>query len=244
MASENGPAAAGPVTDVTDQTPVRPGEPSNRSVGRPPNALPTPAPRALVLPSLPAQPAREFEPRVERLEQELDAARRGGVWGLWRLRYEAWLEERLQHPAIRKMQARQAVLAEQCKTAEAEIRLRAVVQSGEVGAQRQRIEWNEVSRQRLAGELQALGLVHLAPAPAGALASAAVSLAPPPVSPHVTDEQVEALALRAFVQGAESEEDWDSFKGELSRHLAPYAVEEVGARLRELWRLNRQATGL
>ena len=173
----------------------------------------------------------------------MEAARRGGVLGLLRLRYEAWLEQRMQGPAIAKMQARQAVLSEQCKTAEAEIRLRATVQSGEVGAQRHKIEWNEVNRQRLAGELQSLGMITLAPAPSAAPVPSASSQ-PPPVSSHVTDEQVEAVALRGFLQGVETEEDWAAYKGELSRHLSPYAVEEVGSRLRELWRLNRQAGGL
>ena len=68
-------------------------------------------------------------------------------------------------PAIAKMQARQAVLSEQCKTAEAEIRLRATVQSGEVGAQRHKIEWNEVNRQRLTGELHEPGHDHTGPRP-------------------------------------------------------------------------------
>ena len=181
---------------------------------------------------------RHFEAGIARLEAEMEAARRGGVLGLWRLKYEAWLEERMRGPAIRKMQARQAVLAEQCRTAEAEIRLRATVQSGEVGAQRQKIEWNEVNRQRLTGELQSLGMITLAPAPP---VPSAPSLSQAPVSAHVTDEQVEAVALRGFLQGVETEEDWAAYKGELSRHLSPYAVEEVGSRLRELWRLNRQA---
>lgn len=185
---------------------------------------------------------RHFEAGVARLEAEMEAARRGGVLGLWRLKYEAWLEQRMQGPAIAKMQARQAVLAEQCKTAEAEIRLRATVQSGEVGAQRHRIEWNEVNRQRLAGELQALGVITLSHGPA-ASAPAHISPSQPPVAAHVTDEQVEAVALRGFVQGVETEEDWLAYRGELSRHLSPYAVEEVGSRLRELWRLHRQAGG-
>lgn len=191
--------------------------------------------------TLDAGAQREFEPRIARMEAEMDAARSGGVLGLLRLRYEAWLEERMMGPAIRKMQARQAVLEEQCKTAEAEIRLKATVQSGEVGFQRHRIEWNEVNRQRLAGELHSLGLITYSagtPAPAASLPAG-----PPPVSTHVTDEQVEAVALRGFLQGVETEEDWLTYRGELSRHLSPYAVEEVGQRLRELWRINRQAVG-
>ncbi len=182
------------------------------------------------------QAEREFEPRVARLEREMDQARSRGVWGLFRLRYEAWLEEKMKTPAIQKMQARQAVLQEQCKTAEAEIKLKATVQSGDVGAQRHKIVWNAVNRQRLTAELQSLGMIHLAPAPAAMAAPAE-----PAVTPHVTDEQVEAVALRGFLQGVETEEDWLSYKGELGRHLSPYAVEEVGQRLRELWRIHRQA---
>ena len=49
------------------------------------------------------------------------------------------------------------------------------------------------------------------------------------------------MALRGFLQGVETEDDWRVYKGELGQHLSPYAVEEVGSRLRELWRLNRQA---
>lgn len=186
------------------------------------------------------EPRREIEARTAALEDEMEAHRRRGVLGLVRLRYEAWLEGKMQGPAIRKMQARQAVLFEQCRTAEAEIRLKATVQSGEVGTQRHRIEWNEVNRQRLAGELQGLGMITLAPAPAALSSSPPV---PPPVSPHVTDEQVEAVALRAMLQGVETEEDWLAFKQELSEHLAPYAVEEVGSRLRQLWRVRGGTQG-
>lgn len=220
--------------------------------GAAPAGLPVAAPRALPFSGLDRGAAREFEPRVARMEQELEAARCQGLVGLLRLRYEAWLEERMRGPAIQKMQARQAILEEQKKTAEAEIRLRATVQSGEVGAQRQKIEWNQVNRQRLAGELQSLGLITLAPAPADGPPAASLPVpslpvpsrpALPPVAPHVTDEQIEAVALRGFLQGVETDEDWEGYKGELARHLSPYAVEEVGQRLRDLWRLNRQAQG-
>ena len=195
--------------------------------------------RPLTLPSREAE--RQIEPRIARMEAEMDEARRRGVMGLMRLRYEAWLEKKMMGPAIAKMQTRQAVLEEQRKTAEAEIRLKVTVQSGEVGAQRHRIEWNEVNRQRLAGELQALGMITLSPGPQASLSPAGTSSSPPPVSTHVTDEQVEAVALRGFLQGVETEEDWLVYRSELGQHLAPYAVEEVGQRLRELWRLNRQA---
>lgn len=200
--------------------------------------LPVPIMRTAGFPHVIREAERQIEPRIARMEAEMDLARSRGVLGLLRLRYEAWLEEKMNGPAIAKMQARQALLEEQRKTADAEIRLKATVQSGEVGAQRHRIEWNEVNRQRLAGELQSLGMITLSPGPAIITSS---SSSPPPVSAHVTDEQVEAVALRGFLQGVETEEDWLVYRGELAQHLAPYAVEEVGQRLRELWRLNRQA---
>ena len=210
-----------------------------------PQLLPVPRPLAASQ-LLPASGGTDFQPRIARMEAEMDAARSRGVFGLMRLRYEAWLEEKMKGPAIAKMQAQQALLEEQRKTAEAEIRLKATVQSGEVGAQRHRIEWNEVNRQRLAGELQALGMITLSPGPSASLAPAGSgstlgSSISPSVSTHVTDEQVEAVALRGFLQGVETEEDWLIYRSELGQHLAPYAVEEVGQRLRELWRLNRQA---
>ena len=188
---------------------------------------------------------RQIEPRIARMEAEMDAVRKQGVWGLLRLRYEAWLEERMQGPAIQKLRARQAVLEEQRKTAEVEIKLRATVQSGEVGAQRHKIEWNEVNRQRLTSELHSLGLITLAPAPTAqpATTPASVTSTSPPMTAHVTDEQIEAVALRGFLQGVETDEDWQGYKTELARHLPPLSVEEVGLRLRELWRLNRQAQG-
>ncbi len=184
---------------------------------------------------------KQIEPLIARMEADMEAARRQGMWGVMRLRYEAWLEERMRGPAVQKMQTRQAVLAEQCRTAEAEIRLRATVQSGEVGAQRHKIEWNDVNRHRLAGELQSLGLIALPPGASSLAAPSMSSPSEPPLSAHVTSEQVEGVALRGFLQGVESEEEWAAFKEELGRHLSPYAVEEVGQRLRELWRLNRQA---
>ena len=225
-ATENGTASNVPIGHGTP-LPVAPGQPLS-----PGQAL------RVHSQARPDEPRREIEPRIARMEAEMDAHRRRGVWGLLRLRYEAWLEGKMQGPAVAKMQARQALLEEQRKTAEAEIRLKATVQSGEVGFQRHRIEWNEVNRQRLAGELQSLGMITLSPGQAPAVPA---SSSPPPVSAHVTDEQVEAVALRGFLQGVEMEEDWLVYKSELSQHLSPYAVEEVGSRLRELWRLNRQA---
>ena len=41
---------------------------------------------------------RQIEPRISRMERERRVARRSGVWGLLRLHWQAWLEERMQGP--------------------------------------------------------------------------------------------------------------------------------------------------
>lgn len=190
-----------------------------------------PAPRLLRFAGGLDHAPKEIEPRIAQMNREMDEARKQGVWGLMRLRWEAWLEERMKGPAIAKMRTRQEVLMEQHKTAQAEILLQNTVQTGEVGAQRHQIAWNEVNRLRLASELQSLGLMT---APAGAAALSSSTLAEPPLAPHVTDAQVEAVALRALMQGVETMDEWDAYKEELGKHLPPLAVEEVGQRLRAL----------
>jgi len=69
-----------------------------------PTNLPVPAASLNGFPGLGAE--RQIEPRIARMEAEMETARSRGVWGLLRLRYEAWLEERMQGPAIAKMHAR------------------------------------------------------------------------------------------------------------------------------------------
>ncbi len=84
-------------------------------------------------------------------------------------------------------------------------------------------------------------MITLSPGPAPDVPSPSLGSSPPPVGTHVTDDQVESVALRGFLNGVETEEDWLVYRGELGQHLPPYTVEEVGSRLRELWRINRQA---
>lgn len=206
----------------------------NGLLGLPTN-LPTPfsVPGSTLKP-IQAGAVKEIEPAIARLEAEMERARRQGVYGLMRLRYEAWLEERMKGPAILKLQSRQALLEEQIKTAEAEIRLKAVVQSGERDVQRHKIQWNEVNRQRLHSELQSLGLVEAPTSPAPATTIELRPAPAPPVSPHITAAKIEQLALDAFSKGVETEEDWEVYKEEMSRHLPSLTVEEVGERLRAL----------
>lgn len=207
-----------------------------------PTDLPTPfsAPGSTLKP-IQAGAVMEIEPAIARLEAEMERARRQGVYGLMRLRYEAWLEERMKGPAILKLQSRQALLEEQIKTAEAEIRLKAVVQSGERDVQRHKIQWNEVNRQRLHSELQSLGLIE-APAPATTVElRPASSSSVPPVSPHITAAKIEQLAHKAVSEGVQTEDEIETFRAVISQHLPSLVVEEVLERVRALAHIHARA---
>ena len=160
--------------------------------------------------------------------EELERVRRGGLWAYWRLRAEAWLEERVAQVLLRKLRVHQCVLAEQQRAQEARALLESTGLRGEREVEQRLLEWDQVRRQRAAGDAApSMPPIPLTP--------------PPPIEAHRTDEQIEAFALRGFLQGVETEEDWHSYKEELSGLLSPYAAEEVGCRLRELTRLSRHA---
>ncbi|WP_395139404.1 hypothetical protein, partial [Armatimonas sp.] len=132
---------------------------------------------------------------LNRIDEEMDQVRRQGLFGMWRLRWEAWLEEKMKDPAIRKMKARQEILDEQRKTAEAQIRLKSTVQSGDRQVEVGRMEYSQVLWQRLQTDMQQSGIM-LPSAPAS---GTIYEPSEPPVSLHITDEQIEALALRAVM---------------------------------------------
>jgi len=190
------------------------------------------------------------------LARELDHARRQGVFGLLRLRFEAWLEERMKGPILRKMAVRREVMEAQKKTTEAEISLYASVKGGQKDVERHEIEWNRLRGQRLVTDLERLGITFsagndstAAPAGYGAAGSGPTNLgsgipatpAAAPVSLHLSDEQIEQLALRAVLHlgpmGAEdaaSQAEWDEYRKELHERLPAFAAQEVERRINEL----------
>ncbi|WP_395088821.1 hypothetical protein, partial [Armatimonas sp.] len=159
--------------------------------------------------------ALDLEAGVDRLEHEMERTRRAGLLGLARLKWEAWLEERMQGPAVRKLKAQQALLDEQRKTAESQIRLKATIQGGERDAERGRIEYNQVLWHRLQTDLEHSGI--LIPGSTQASPMMVGSPSNQPVSVHITDEQIEALALRAVMgisKGEGSEAEWEQYRAQ------------------------------
>ena len=170
--------------------------------------------------------------------QELLTARRQGIFGLLRLRFEAWLEDRMKESVIQKLKTRQELVEAQQKTTEAEIKLHALVQTGQRDLERHKTEFNQARWQRLQSDLEHSGIVLAAPAGGNGPTAAA------PVSVHISDEQIEALSLRAVMQlGQEeaSEAEWEEYRAELHRRLPPYAAAEVERRIRELRELAPEA---
>lgn len=172
--------------------------------------------RSYSLYSISSLDAISFDPFIIQADISHDAARNQGLFGLLRVQGEAWLEERLTGATVRKLQSRQAVLEEQRRTAEAGHRLRRAVLNPE---QKEQV------------------FVETARAAVPQTHELAISNSTP-LRPNVTGDQIEAAALRALLEGVRTEQDWVPYEEALKRHFPPYAVQEVGDRLRELWDLN------
>lgn len=200
-------------------------------------------------------PAATVNAQATELAAELIQARRQGMLGLFRLRFEAWLEERMKGPILRKMAVRREVMEAQMQTTQAEISLHAAVKGGQKDVERHEIEWNRLRGQRLVTDLERLGITFSPgndstadPAGFGAPGSGPTNLgsgipATPaaPVSMHLSDEQIEQLALRAVLhlgplgaEGAASQADWDDYRKELHERLPAFAAQEVERRINEL----------
>ena len=188
---------------------------------------------------------------IHTLEDEMDKARRGGVLGLMRLRYEAWVEERMVKPAQMKLESKRTILEEQKKTAQAQIELRATIQGGEQRVEKNRMDFEGIMWQRLAVDIERTGML-LAPAPNQAQLPSASAPYPtlepvsvewqpePPVQVHTEDEQIETLALRAVMNlgnGEGSDALYAQCKEEVRAKLPPHTAREVERRIEELRRM-------
>lgn len=214
---------------------------------------------ALRLPSASSvnAPAATVNAQATELAAELIQARRQGMLGLFRLRFEAWLEERMKGPILRKMAVRREVMEAQMQTTQAEISLHAAVKGGQKDVERHEIEWNRLRGQRLVTDLERLGITLSAGndnTPAAGFGApgngnngptnlgAGIPATPAaPVSLHLSDEQIEQLALRAVLhlgpmgaEGAASQAEWDEYRTELHERLPAFAAQEVERRINEL----------
>lgn len=179
--------------------------------------------------------AFDLDGGIGRLEEEMRAARRSGLFGIARLKWEAWLEEKMKEPAIRKLQAQQAVLFEQRRTAQAQIDLRSTVFTGERDGELGRTAVTHARGVRLQADMDSLGIGQddgvprpFPPKPGD-----------PPLSVHISDQQIEALALKAVSNipaGLAGEEGLKAYLSELHDRLPKYVADEVETRIRALRR--------
>jgi hypothetical protein len=186
-----------------------------------------------------ASDAMPLDSRVNQMEAEMAQVRKLGIIGLLKLKFTAWLEERMKEAAIRKLQAQQAVMEEQRKTAVAESALREVIQTGEAKVEKGRIAYREALWQRLHADMAFAG-ISVGPASIGG--TTAPGNAGAGASSTVTDEQVETLALRVFMnlaQNGNSDADWQAYQEEIYKHLPRTVAQEVVSRVEGMRRAGR-----
>jgi hypothetical protein len=165
-----------------------------------------------------------------------------GLASLTRLRFETWLEERMKGPILHQLAIRREVAEAQKGAEEAQNKLKGTQHDGSRSVERYQIDMVEMRRQRMLSDLTA-AVVSDMPPQLGAASSAAPA---PPT--HITEEQVEALALRAAMQlgaaaaedGGESEEaTWQLYRTELYARLPVNLAQEVERRIQEIRAVTR-----
>lgn len=178
-----------------------------------------------------------FSSDVVEVGRELERAKGKGVFTgyllLWRIRFEAWLEEKVKRQIVRKLSTRKHIAEMQLETVEAETKLKASLYSEHIEEQQQATALSLAKQQRLMTDLATFVSKGEAVA-SGVLPSSAE----PMVSVHVTDDQIEALALRAVLQlgpdDGTGDAAWDTYKKELFRQLPVNVAKEVERRILEL----------
>lgn len=142
---------------------------------------------------------------VMRTRHELERAKEQGVFGIMRMRWEAWIEEKLSDPIVRKMRTQEKLLEAHRSGIETQAKL---VNQNEV-AKRQLEEHRREATDARRGRL--LAEAALSPAALeSASASSALPQSGPPLRPYLTDAQIEAVARR-FVDNAKRDGVYTSF---------------------------------
>ncbi len=180
------------------------------------------------------------------------------------LRFTAWVTERATDAELRILHCRKlvtegrgivqetewetrrriAIARRQAEEEEAEGHLGALLRQASAGNMRQ-ILGSELEKEKLLLErsllrrLQRAGLPPPAPQPVSDLPPSANAL-----EVHVSDQQIEAMALKAIarfgtLERDEAERAWATWRQELERRFPRYAALEIAARAEELRRIAR-----
>lgn len=172
------------------------------------------------------------------LERAKGQGRIGGLFALWRLRHEASLEESMKVEILRKLVTRKAVAEQQTATVTAEIALKKNLHTSKTEDQKNATLFNKARRERLLSDLEVFARHEtLTLGTDGSVRVAlSASASSPPLSPHISEEHIEALVLRAVVLLATEnggEDGWPMYRADLYRALPPNIAQEVERRILE-----------
>jgi hypothetical protein len=204
------------------------------------------------LPGLTPGEKKQAATLVEELEDDLDDAREQGVMGIFRLRWEAWRDERLRAALERKMAARQALIKSKTQTAKTEQELSETVHDGNKQGVRQEIETAQLEHLRVQSkevynpQIASKILPNLiAPSSPSAISGEIIEASPlvpsgslgNPMSIHISDEEINQEAFQVVMKvGMEelSEAEFPGYQKELERRYPPLVAAEIMARAQEL----------
>lgn len=137
---------------------------------------------------------------------ELERAKEQGVFGIMRMRFEAWIEERIEEPMLRKMKTREKLLEAHRSGVATQASL---VNQSEIAKRELEVHRRASADARRERLLSEAGLVP-GIAPAGLPSAGPTPAVYPPLRPYLSDVQVEALARRFAQQTDPDREDFDA----------------------------------
>lgn len=181
---------------------------------------------------------------VRKLELAKGKGMFSGIATLARLRYEAWLEDKLRVQIDRQLDTREKLAERHSRTVVAENALKSNIYAGQTADQVNMAQLNQARKQRLFTDLDTyVAKMQVSQVGPGTELPALPGCAPPVAAPaatvdvHISDDQIEALAIRAVVnlgpEGAE-EDHWEEYRQKLYSQLPQNVAQEVEQRIQEM----------
>jgi hypothetical protein len=189
---------------------------------------------------------------VEELEDDLDEARQQGIFGLLRLRWEAWMDERLRGAVERKMSARQGLIKAKTQTAKTEQELSETVHDGTKQGVRHEIETTQLEHLRVQSQevynpqiasriIPQLVSVGTPPPASGEVIEAVpvvrAGTLGSPMTVHISDEEIDQESYQILMKvgsGELSEVDLPAYQKELTKRYQPLVAAEILSRAQGL----------
>lgn len=196
----------------------------------------------------PAPQYRSSYEAVGQTLQELEDLKEQGLFGLARLRWEAWLADRAAGHIERREKSKQVALEAKRKSVEQGIATARAVEAMQMDHDRQIIAAVESSQRRMIAEAstQSGRLIAAPPRlPVGQsnpvldadFREEETSVNAPPVRPYLTDAQIDSIARRflgKFPVGDDFEEAWAVYAASLESAVPTRARAEIKERAKAL----------